>query len=135
MILRRFGSRVLSVKPAFDARAMTEIGFQRDGEVTMTAEEFDAQYAPVATHELAAEAKGDVQGEVEEAVLGSLRDQIARLEAGLARGEVLVVASESGVDYPKTRGKQTTIVVESENRLVFEYAVSPPLRIAVYRKR
>lgn len=135
MILRKYGNRVLSVTPNFDARAMTEIGFMRDGAVQLSADEFDAKYSRVDLRELTAESKGDVQGDVEEAVLASLQQQLEALDASLDARSVLVVENAAGVDQAKTRGRQTTIVVEGENRLVFEFSIDPPLRVGIYRER
>jgi len=98
-------------------------------------DEFTARFERVAGRELGAEAKGDVQADVEEAVLASLRAQIEELLAGLEPGEALLIENEMGVDQPKTRGRQATIVVEGENRLVFEYAVDPPLRLGIMRPK
>jgi hypothetical protein len=133
MILRRYGSSVVSVTPNFDSRAMTEIGFVRDGEITLEADEFTLKFERAAGRELSAEATGDVQADVEESVLASLRTQIEQLLAGLEPGEALLIENEVGVDQPKTRGSQKTIVVEGENRLVFEYTVDPPLRLGIMR--
>ena len=134
MIVRRYGSRVQSVRPNFDARAMNEIGFQRDNEWTESADDFFAAYEKVESHELMAAAEGDVQGEAEEKLLESLREQLLALEKA-AGDRVVVIESEQGVDYPKTRHTQTTQVVGNENRLYFRFTVEPPLRVAVYRKR
>jgi len=135
MILRRYGNKVHSVRTNFDSRAMTEIGFMRDNVVSTTVEEFESKYERIAGHELTAEASGDVQGEVEEQVLSQLRDQLMQLESAAGEAGVLLIESESGVDYPKTRGTQNTIVVGMENRLVFAYTIGPPLRVGTWRKK
>ena len=49
--------------------------------------------------------------------------------------EYLLVMSEQGVDYPKTRSEQKNVIVEGENRLYFYVGVDPPLRIGRYRRR
>ena len=67
-------------------------------------------------------------------LLHSLREQLLALEAAAGDG-VVVVQSEQGVDYPKTRHTQTTQVVGGANRLYFRFTVEPPLRVAVYRRR
>jgi hypothetical protein len=134
MILRRYGNALHSVEPNFDSKAMTEIGFRRDRASTITAEEFEAQYRPVDKHELNARAEGDVQDEVEKKLLNDLERQIEALRSRLDEDQVLVVESEQGVDYPKTRTDQKTVIVEGENRLYFHVQVSPPLRLGRYRK-
>ncbi len=135
MILRRFGDKMLSVRPAFDAHAMNEVGFTRDGTVTLSVADFEQRYQRGDVHELTAHADGDVQDEVEQAVLRTLQERIAELEAEAGSDGVLLIESQAGVDYPKTRGQQTTIVVETENRLRFAYTIEPPLRLGSFRPR
>ena len=135
MILRKYGKSYHSVTPNFDSRAMTEIGFQKSGEQATETGEFETAYERVEGHELTAVAQGTVQDQVEKEMLESLRQQLLSLENGLADGSVLVIESEQGKDYPKTREKTTTSVVGHENKLHFERYIEPPLRVAVYRKR
>lgn len=135
MITKRYGSKVQSVTPNFDARAMNEIGFRRDNEWSMDTDEFEESYQKLETHELAAAAEGDVQGDAEEKLLESLQDQLIAVEKTVADDGVLMIESEQGVDYPKTRHTQTNQLVGNENRLFFRFTVEPPLRVAVYRKR
>jgi hypothetical protein len=134
MILKRYGARMHSVRPNFDARAMTEIGFRRDNEAELAVEDFDARYSRVTEHALTAHADGDVQGTVEELVLASLATQLDALERGAAANEVLVIENVTGQDHAKTVGRQNTIVVGYENRLHFHYDIDPPLRVGVYRR-
>ncbi|RMH22662.1 MAG: hypothetical protein D6701_01175, partial [Gemmatimonadetes bacterium] len=129
MIVRRYGSAYHSVEPDFDSRALTEIGFRRDRRWSMPAEEFEAGMAKGEEHALTAQAEGYVQDEVESHALTRLREQLDELLASLPEGALLVVESEQGVDYPKTRGKQTNVVIEGENRLHFETRIDPPLRL------
>jgi len=135
MILRKYGKSYHSVTPNFDSRAMTEIGFQKSGEHSVETGEFEAAYERVEGHELTAVAQGAVQDHVEKEMLESLRQQLLKLEDGLGDGSVVVIESEQGKDYPKTREKTTTTVVGNENKLQFERYIEPPLRVAVYRKR
>jgi UDP-N-acetyl-D-mannosaminuronate dehydrogenase len=135
MILRKYGKSYHSVTPNFDSRAMTEIGFQKSGEHSVETGEFEAAYERVEGHELTAIAQGTVQDQVEKEMLESLRQQLLNLEQGLGDGTVVVIESEQGKDYPKTREKTTNMVVGNENKLQFERYVEPPLRVAVYRKR
>ena len=135
MILRKYGKSYHSVTPNFDSRAMTEIGFQKSGEHSVETGEFEGAYERVEGHELTAVAQGTVQDQVEKEMLESLRQQLLNIEQGLSEGSVVVIESEQGKDYPKTREKTTTAVVGSENKLQFERYIEPPLRVAVYRKR
>jgi len=50
------------------------------------------------------------------------------------QGEVLLVESEQGSDYPKTRDEKKNVVVEGVNKLYFEWRVEPALRLGVFRK-
>lgn len=135
MILRRYGKTVQSVEPNFNARAMNEIGFLKSDAFSMPADEFESSYERVAEHALTAHAEGDVQNDAEEGVLQQLRAQIDQLLASLSNGNVLVVESEMGKDYPKMRERVTNVVVESENRLHFTRTIDPPLRIGIYTQR
>lgn len=134
MIVRRYGSTVQSVSPNFDPRAMTEIGFLRTSDLSIPTEEFLTRYERVGERALVATAEGDVKVEVEQAVLDGLLEQIQAALADLAPGQLLLVESEPGRDYPKTRDRTTTVVVGGiENRLHFTWTVDPPLRLGVYR--
>jgi hypothetical protein len=68
-------------------------------------------------------------------MLDALKRQLLELEDGLPEGSVVVIESEQGKDYPKTREKTTTQVVGSDNKLHFQRFVDPPLRVAVFRPR
>lgn len=135
MILRKYGKSYHSVTPNFDSRAMTEIGFQKSGEHSLEVGEFEAAYERVDGRELTALAEGVVQDQVEKEMLESLRQQLVELERGLDGDSVVVIESEQGKDYPKTREKTTTTPVGNENRMRFQRYIEPPLRVAVYRKR
>lgn len=135
MILRKYGNKVQSVDPNFDSRAMNEIGFQRTDAVAMSAEEFETRYERVGGSELAASAEGDVQDETEKRVLAALKDQLDRMQSELAGGQVLLIESEQGKDYPKSREKQNLLVVEGENRLNFQRRIEPPLRVGIYAEK
>jgi hypothetical protein len=137
LIVRQYGTKVHSVEPNFDANAMNEVGFRRDNEWSMATSDFMAEYEKKEVHELTAAAEGEVQSEAEETLLHSLQEQLqaAAAAAAAAGGGVLLIESEQGVDYPKTRHTQQTQVVEGENRLYFRFTVEPPLRVAVYRRR
>lgn len=133
--MKRYGAQLHSVTPNFDARAMNEIGFQKSGERSLPADEFESSYQQTGVHELVAAAEGDVQMVVEKAVLDSLAEQLDKLGAQLAEGEIMVVESEQGRDYPKLHEKMSTVVVAGQNRLYFERTVDPPLRIGIYAPR
>ncbi len=135
MILRRFGSRIHEVTPNFDARAMTEVSFLRGSALEDTAEEWLAAHERVDEHRLAATAEGDVQNEAEESLLEQLETQLQALAAALAPGEALLVENEPGNNYPKTRMRQRTLVVDGANRLHFDAEVDPPLIVGRYRRR
>ena len=134
MILRRYGTSMQSVELNFDSKAMTEVGFRRDKELSIPVESFEQTYTRGATHELTAQTEGYIQDEVERKVLKELETRIRALEADLSNGEVLVVESEQGIDYPKTRTEHKTVVQGGDNRLFFTVRVEPPLRIALYNK-
>ncbi|HUF51725.1 MAG TPA: hypothetical protein VMN60_12945 [Longimicrobiales bacterium] len=135
MIVKRYGTRVQSVVPNFDANAMNEIGFTRDHEWVVPTAEFFAEYEKAELHELTAAAEGDVQGEAEERLLLSLQEQLLAVERAAGAHAVVLVESEQGTDYPKTRHTVENRVVGHENRFYFRFTVEPPLRVAVYRKR
>lgn len=135
MIAKKYGTKIHSVQPNFDARAMNEIGFTRDHDWSLDTNEFFETYEQVATHEFTAAAEGEVQGDAEESLLGSLQQQLVEVSREAADDGVVLVLNEQGVDYPKTRHTQTTRVVEGSNRLYFRFTVEPPLRVALYRKR
>jgi len=134
MILRRYGHTLHSVRPNFDSKAMTEIGFRRDQERSLPVSELGEQYQLVETLDLSSQADGYVHDEVEQALLADLESQLKALEARLGEGEVLVVESEQGVDYPKTRSEQKNEVIQGENKIHFYVNVHPPLRIGRYRR-
>ena len=135
MILRRYGSSYHSVDLNFDSKALTEIGFRKNNERAEPADEFGAAWERMSVHELVATAEGSVQDEVEQALLADLEGQVRRLTGQLGAEELLVIESEQGTDYPKTRTQTRTVVVEGQNRLHFTTTVHPPLRVGVYRKR
>ena len=135
VILRRHGNALHSVVPHFDSKALTEIGFRRDQERAEARDEFDAAHERVREHALDGQAEGFVQDEVERVLLADLLARLTDLERGLSAGEVLVVESEQGVDYPKTHTHQKTVVVEGENWFHFTTTVHPPLRVGLYRRK
>lgn len=132
MILRRYGKNVQSVEPNFDSKALNEIGFRRDHEVSFEADGFFESHTRVSEHALSAEAEGDVQDAVESVMLDDLLAQLSSLHEGLAEGQVLLIESEKGNDYPKTKTRQKNVVVEGENRLYFYSSIDPALRVGVY---
>jgi hypothetical protein len=135
MILRRYGTSFQSVETNFDSKAFTEIGFRRDHAYSVPTDEFLDRHERVSDHLLEAESEGDVQDEVESEMLRLLLDQLEKLHDDLADDEFVVVESEQGQDYPKTRTRQTNVVVDGDNRLHFFSSVSPPLRVAVFKAR
>ena len=135
MILRRYGTTIQSVETNFDSKAFTEIGFRRDHAHSSPADDFLSRHERMSEHLLEAESEGDVQDEVESAMLQRLLDQLLSLDGELAEDEFVFVESEPGRDYPKTRTQQKNVVVDGENRLYFCSSVSPPLKVAVFRAR
>ena len=135
MLLRRFGNRMHQVTPHFDARAMTEISFMRGSALDDGAEEWLEAHERIDEHLLTAQAAGDVQNEAEEALLQQLSSQLDQLMAQLGDGEVLLVENEAGNNYPKTRLRQKTLVVDGSNRLHFDAEIDPPLIVGRYRRR
>jgi hypothetical protein len=135
MILKRYGRKLQSVRPNFDANAMTEIGFLKDDEQVFTAEEFESTYQQAEVRELRASSESHVQSLAEHAVLHTLEEQVLDLEHSLGSHGVLVVENEQGRDMPKTRHTQRTLVERGENRLHFDFSIDPPLRMGIYRQR
>lgn len=135
MILKQYGTTYQSVETNFNPRALTEIAFRRDRAFSIPTEEFESGYEKVDEHALTAEAEGKVHDAAEEDLLKVLEENLKTLLEGLGEGEVLVVESAEGDDYPKTRDKKQNVVVDGENRLYFYWRVDPPLRMGVYRKK
>lgn len=134
MIFKLYGANYHSVEPNFDSNALNEIAFRRDRSQDIPAEDFEAGYERTDEHEIAAKGEGDVQGEAEQRLLDDMLEEVDALLDGLGDDEVLVVESEQGKDWPKTRQEQKNVVVEGQNRLYFYVRVEPPLRLGVYRK-
>lgn len=134
MLFKRYGRTVESVETNFDSKALTEIGFRRDRRTSIDWDTFESDYELVETHELSAEAEGDVHDEVEQDMLDDLESQLETLLDSLQEDEILLVQSEQGVDHPKTRAEQKNVIVEGENRLYFYVRMRPPLRLGRYRK-
>ena len=134
MIVRQYGTSIESVEVAFDSNALNEIAFRKSHGFSMSDDEFLSGYVPVQEYTLTSDAEGHVHRETEQALLDGLQAQIRKIENVLGEGEVLMVESRQGVDYPKTRGRQKNIVVDGENKLYFYASVAPPLRMVRYRK-
>lgn len=135
MILRRYGTTIQSVATNFESKAFTEIGFRREQQFVSDYDDFLSNYERVSEHALVAESEGNVQDEVESALLQDLLAQLGELNAGLGEREHLLVEGEQGQNYPKTRTRQKNVVVDGENRLYFYSTVDPPLAVAVFRAR
>ena len=135
LIFKKYGNSYHSVTPNFDSRAMTEVGFQKSGEQSLSVAEFEQQYELAETRELTSTAEGNVQDRVEKELLESLRQQLIELEQSAGNNAVVVIASEAGKDYPKSREKTSMKVVGSDNKLHFQRSIDPPLRVAIYRSR
>lgn len=135
MILKRYGTSYQSVEPNFESKALNEIGFRRDRALAVPVAEFEDGYDRVASHELTAEAQGDVQDHTEQLLLDRLLAQLVALHGALEDAEILLVENGDGSDWPKTRQSISNVVVEGENRLHFSYTMAPALRVGVYRRR
>ncbi len=133
MILRRYGATIQSVEANFDSKAFTEIGFRRDHAYSSPADDFLDRHERISEQLLEAESEGDVQDEVESAMLEKLLGQLEKIDGDLNEGEFILIESEPGQDYPKTRTRQKNVVVDGENRLYFYSSVSPLLKVAVFR--
>lgn len=134
MILKKYGNSFQSVVPNFNPRALTEIAFRRDHAFSVPKQEFEEAYEKVDERSITAETEGDVQDEAEQTLMEALEERVAEAEAGLDEGDVLVLESQEGEDYPKTRDRKKKVIEEGENRLYFYWWVEPPLRLGVYRK-
>jgi hypothetical protein len=133
MIFRRYGTAYQSVDLNFDSRALNEIAFRRNREESIPVDECDA-LETLATHEVVAEAEGDVQDHTEDLLLQRLEAQIEELHGKLGPDEILVVENDQGHDWPKTKQGTSNVIVEGENRLRFHYSVVPPVRVTVRRR-
>jgi len=134
MIFRRYGTAYQSVDLNFDSLALNEVAFRRNREESLPADDVDTLFVTLATHELTAEAEGDVQDHTEDVLLRKLEVQMEELRAALGDGEILVVENDQGHDWPKTKQKTSNVIVEGENRLHFQYTMAPPLRVSVRRR-
>ncbi len=135
MILKRYGAMLHGVQPDFDSRALNEIGFRRDRRLSLRVADFDAGYEAVAVVDLSVETDGPVQHEAEKELLRSLQRELRRAESELEEGGVVVIESQQGVDYPKTRDRKQNQIRDGQNRLYFHWTIDPPLRVGLYRKR
>ncbi|MGE0160474.1 MAG: hypothetical protein AB7T31_13770 [Gemmatimonadales bacterium] len=133
MIFRRYGNTYHSVELNFDSKALNEIGFRRDKVESIAADDLEA-FEKKTTHQLDAEAEGDVQDETEQLLLERLAEQLLAVDRNLGPDEVLVVENDQGNDWPKTKQKTTNVIVGGENRLHFSYTMAPPLRATVWRR-
>jgi hypothetical protein len=134
MLLRRYGTSLHSVLPHFDARALTEISFRKDGAFSLSLDELDRDYEKIGEEKLGGETEGSVQSEAEAALLERLGAGLSRLLAALSEEQVAVIENRQGVDYPKVRDHKRGTIEDGENRLYFEWRVDPPLRIGLYRR-
>jgi len=135
MILKQYGTSYHSVETNFNPRALTEIGFRRDRVFSIPVEAFEATYVKVDERTITAETEGDVHDQAEDELLKALDAAVREALAGLSDGNVVVVESREGTDYPKTRDRKKNVVVDGVNRLYFYWRVEPPLRLGIYRKK
>jgi len=135
VIFRRYGTSYQSVDIDFDAKALNDVGFRRNRQRTIPVDGFLDSYTLIERVELETEAEGLVQYETKQMLLDRLEVEVEELAGRLPEGGVLVVENESGHDYPKTRQQTSNVVEDGENRLHFDYSMSPALRVALYRPR
>jgi hypothetical protein len=133
MIFRRYGTTYQSVDMDFAAEALNEIGFRRNRERSMPAEQLESEYELIETVELTAEAEGAVQNETEQALLDRLGAKVEEQLEALPDDGILVVENEAGRDHPRTHQETRTVLERGENRLHFRYTMAPPLRVTRYR--
>lgn len=133
MIFRRYGTTYQSVDMDFAAEALSEIGFRRNRQESIPADDLEDRYDHMETVELTAEAEGYVQNDTEQVLLDRLRDKVEEQLARLPEGGILLVENDKGHDYPRTHQETRKVVERGENRLHFAYSMDPPLRVALYR--
>ena len=68
-MFRLYGSTYQSVTYEFEGKALTEVGFRRDHERSLTPDELEEGYELIETVHLTSEAEGDVQAETEQLLL------------------------------------------------------------------
>ena len=135
MIFRRYGTSLQSVDIHFESLALNEIGFRRNRERSIPVDDLESGYELVGSHEVVAEAEGDVQDHTERDLLEKLEARIRQIEAGAGKDEIVVMENAPGSDWPKTKHRTRNVIVEGENRLHFTYTIGPSIRIGVYRER
>jgi hypothetical protein len=135
LIFKRYGTAFHSVEKNFDSLALNEVAFRRDRAESVSVDDMESDYDTVVSHDLVAEAEGDVQDHTEQQLLDQLAARLDELAAGLGTGELLVVENDQGTDWPKTRQRTSNVIVEGENRLRFHYTVAPALRVTVRRRK
>ena len=101
MILRRYGNNVQSVETNFDSKALTEIAFVRDHQVSTPGDEFFQTHQKLSEHGLTAQAEGDVQDEVESVMLDDLLAQLSVLHESLEESQVLFHRERAGQRLPQ----------------------------------
>ena len=135
MLLRRFGTTISAVEPSFEPAAFNEFTFVRRPGFQSTSADFDADYERVRDLALTSEAEGHVKIQAEAGVLDLLAHRIREAVAALAPGEVLLIESIQGKDFPRLRERTENLVEGDRNRLHFYYWVDPALKLGVYRRR
>lgn len=135
MLLRRFGSTIAAVEPNFEPAAFNELTFIRRPGFQSTPAEFQESYERVGEVLLTSEAEGHVKIQAEAALLDLLAHKIHEAGRGLGEGEVLLIESTPGKDFPRARERTENLVEGDRNRLHFYYWFDPPLRLGVYRRR
>ena len=135
MILKRYGTSYQSVQPNLNSRALTEIGFLKDGVFSISVDEFAATYEKLEEKSFSPETEGRVHDQAETELLDALKAGVLEAVAALKAGEILVLENQHVDDRPKTKDVKRHVVVNGESRLHFYWRVEPPLRLGVYRPR
>ncbi len=118
--------------PNFDPRALTEVGFRRDGRSSLSVEQMTEGYEEVHRRELRAQATGSNLHDAEQRVVREMEAQVLEMVAGLGPEEVLVIDNKPGVDHPKSHHERTNSV---EGGWGYRVWVEPPLKMNVLRRR
>ena len=135
MLLRRFGTTIGAVEPNFEPAAFNELSFVPRPGFQMTTADFGADYERVGELALTSEAEAHVKIQAEAALLDLLAHRIHEAVKSLPQGDVLLIESMPGKDFPRFRERTENLVEGDRNRLHFYYWLDPALRLGVYRRR
>jgi hypothetical protein len=135
MLLRRFGTTIGAVEPNFEPAAFNELSFVRRPGFQMSTAEFQTEYERIDELALTSEAEAHVKIQAEAALLDLLAHHINEAVHARPEGEVLLIESMPGKDYPRIHERTENLVEGDRNRLHFYYWLEPALRLGVYRRK